>query len=193
MVLIVELLNTGLENAIDRFGGEKARTFRSRQRLGFGSSDAEYILDDSGLDSRYNKLKKTNRHERGYNKGDKAVDEASLAEKHLPTDQEVLLKQICLLYKQIPLSSIMHFLLASFLAAVMTQVLPSQLVLLGWIWLVLLLICKYLLFTNFDEKADYSITQINRHYYMLCADALITGLSWKCWHHHPGWPNAIRI
>lgn len=107
------------------------------------------------------------------------MGEQPVAQKPLPSSQEILLKQICLLHKQIPLASVMHFLLASFLAVVMTQVLPGALVLLGWAWLIVLLVVKYFLYNSFDHNATYDVAQIKRHYLLLCGDALVTGLSWS--------------
>ncbi len=107
------------------------------------------------------------------------MNDQRLAEQHMRTNQDILLRQIRLLHKQIPLASAMHFLLASFIAVVMTQVIPGALVLIGWVWLIVLLMVKYFLYSSFDESADYAAIQIDRRYYLLCIDAFLTGLSWS--------------
>lgn len=107
------------------------------------------------------------------------MEQIESKESALPSNQEILQKQIQLLYKQIPLAGAIHFLLASFIAVVMTQALPGALILLGWIWLVILLIFKYFLFTSYKPDFEYAYQELQKGYYLLCFDAFITGLSWS--------------
>lgn len=96
-----------------------------------------------------------------------------------PRQPNILHKQIDLLYRQIPLTGIIHFLLASFIAVVMTQALPGSFIFLGWAWLILILILKYILYSRYRPSTAYSVAKLNKRYYLLCFDAFITGLTWS--------------
>ncbi len=107
------------------------------------------------------------------------MDTISSKKSLLKNKRFLLSQQLRLLYKQLPLTGVVCFLLATFLAAIMSKVLPISYILMGYAWLIYLLVTKLIIYKQYDPDENYKLAELKRFLYYLYIDVALTGLSWS--------------
>lgn len=93
-------------------------------------------------------------------------------------NRSVLAEQIKMLMAQIPTSSLISFMLASFVALVFSDLIGNRLILIWWCFMSALFLAQYILYVQFNRRSLVAV-DYRRWFFIILGSAAVVGTGWS--------------